>query len=147
LRLNRGETCIAPRRVIVDAARVGPLEQRLTARLAGEPLQPFADERTAARAGPLVRDALGAGARLIAGRVERDHVAGPIVLADVRDDMAIFHTEVFAPLLLLCPAAEVDEAIALANSGDYALGASIFGSTRRARAVAAQLCSGLVTIN
>jgi hypothetical protein len=41
--------------------------------------------------------------------------------------MQIAQTELFAPVFLLFHAPTVDEAISLANSTDYALGASVFG--------------------
>lgn len=146
LRSNRGETCVAPRRVIVDAGHAAELEERLCARLRREAEQPFS-ERVAARARTLVGDALSAGARLVHGRIAGGRVVGPLVLADVTRDMAIFSTEVFAPIVLMAAVDDPDSAVALANGGEHALGASVFGSTRRARAIASRLRAGLVTIN
>src|SRR5690606_9917079 len=122
------------------------LEERLRARLRREAAQPF-DRRVAASAAAMIRDAVATGARLVAGRVEADEVTGPVVLADVTSEMTIFSTEVFAPLLQISVVDGPDEAVALANRGEHALGASVFGSARRARAIAFRLRAGLVTIN
>jgi acyl-CoA reductase-like NAD-dependent aldehyde dehydrogenase len=146
LRTNRGETCVAPRRVLVAAGRCAELEARLRARLLEEREQAF-DGPLAARAATLIGDAVATGAYLVAGRSDTARVAGPIVLAGVTSDMPIFSTEVFAPLILISAVDDVDEAVALANRGDFALGASVFGSLRRARAIAPRLNAGLVTIN
>jgi acyl-CoA reductase-like NAD-dependent aldehyde dehydrogenase len=146
LRSNRGETCVAPRRVIIETAQATELEERLRERLRREAEQPF-DRRVAASAAALIRDAVAMGARLAAGRVEAGEVTGPVVLADVTSEMTIFSTEVFAPLLQISVVDGPDEAVALANRGEHALGASIFGSARRARAIALRLRAGLVTIN
>jgi acyl-CoA reductase-like NAD-dependent aldehyde dehydrogenase len=51
----------------------------------------------------------------------------PTLLSDVTKDMQIAQTELFAPVFLLMKAADVDDAIAIANSTEYALGASVFG--------------------
>lgn len=51
----------------------------------------------------------------------------PTLLSNVRSDMGIAQTELFAPIFLLMKASTVDEAIELANSTIYGLGASIFG--------------------
>lgn len=146
LRSNRGETCVAPRRVIVDAARAGEVEECLRARLCRQPPQSF-DGRVAARAAVLIEDAIELGARLLAGRIEPGGVVGPVVLTGVTRDMAIFSTEVFAPLLLMSEVDGAEEAVALANRDEHALGASVFGSVRQARRIASRLRAGLVTVN
>ncbi|KEF57813.1 NAD-dependent aldehyde dehydrogenase [Exophiala aquamarina CBS 119918] len=51
----------------------------------------------------------------------------PTLLSNVRSEMEIAQTELFAPVFLLMKARTVDEAIELANSTMYGLGASVFG--------------------
>lgn len=51
----------------------------------------------------------------------------PTLLSNVRSEMGIAQAELFAPIFLLMKAGTVDEAIELANSTIYGLGASIFG--------------------
>ncbi len=146
LRTNGGETCIAPRRVLVQASRAAELEERLQTRLREESALPF-HSAVAMSAAVLIGDAVTAGARIIAGGVEADSIMGPVVLADVTVDMAIFSTEVFAPLAVISVFDRTDAAVTLANAAPHALGASVFGAVGRARAVAARLNAGLVTIN
>ena len=60
----------------------------------------------------------------------RGHYFSPTLLSDVTKDMAIAQTELFAPVFLLMRANTVDDAINIANSTEYALGASVFGHDR-----------------
>ncbi|EXJ89120.1 NAD-dependent aldehyde dehydrogenase [Capronia epimyces CBS 606.96] len=51
----------------------------------------------------------------------------PTLLSDVTADMEIAQHELFAPIFLLMKARTADDAIVIANSTPFALGASIFG--------------------
>jgi len=95
-------------------------------------------------------------ARLVAGGVLPDlpeHVAGgffvpPTVFADVSPDNALFRDEIFGPVVSVTPFDTEDEAVALANDGPYALGASVW--TRDillAHRVVDRLKAGVVWIN
>lgn len=55
------------------------------------------------------------------------HYFLPTLLSDVTPNMTIAQTELFGPVFLLMKAATVDEAIAVANSTMYSLGAAVFG--------------------
>jgi hypothetical protein len=62
--------------------------------------------------------------------------------------MEIAQTELFAPVFLLMKAQTVDEAIAIANSTDYALGASVFGrNSVEVRKCVAGIKAGMVAVN
>ncbi|KAF1997864.1 aldehyde dehydrogenase [Amniculicola lignicola CBS 123094] len=83
----------------------------------------------------LIQDAISHGARLIAGGkqfIHPEYPAGhyftPTLLVDVTPTMRIAQTELFAPVFLLMRATDVSDAIAIANSTTYALGASVYGS-------------------
>lgn len=103
----------------------------------------------------LIADAVQHGARLLAGGkrfTHPDHPNGhyftPTFLADVTPSMAIAQTELFAPVFLLMRATSVDDAISIANSTQYALGSSVYGtSTRDLEHVARKLDAGMVAIN
>ncbi|KIX05716.1 uncharacterized protein Z518_03688 [Rhinocladiella mackenziei CBS 650.93] len=72
----------------------------------------------------------------------------PTLLSNVTVDMAIAQTELFAPVFLLMKAPSVDEAITIANSTPYALGASVFGhdSANVSRCVH-EIKAGMVAVN
>ncbi|KAK4948163.1 Meiotic Sister-Chromatid recombination aldehyde dehydrogenase [Elasticomyces elasticus] len=82
----------------------------------------------------LIASAVAQGATLHCGGRRYDHPKHPnghyfqpTLLSDVTTDMEISQTELFAPVFVLMRARSVDEAIEIANSTEYALGASVFG--------------------
>ena len=94
------------------------------------------------------------GARLVSGgqRLGGDHADGyflPLtILADVRQDSALAQHEVFGPVLAVTPFDTEEEAIALANSTSYGLGAYIHTQNlRRAHYFASQMQAGMVQVN
>ncbi|KAH9864748.1 hypothetical protein IAQ61_008693 [Plenodomus lingam] len=103
----------------------------------------------------LIEDAVENGARLLAGGYRYDHPLypsghyfTPTFIADVTPSMAIAQTELFAPIFLLMRAESVADAISIANSTPYALGASVYGSsTRDLELVAQSVHAGMVAIN
>jgi acyl-CoA reductase-like NAD-dependent aldehyde dehydrogenase len=62
--------------------------------------------------------------------------------------MEIAQTEVFAPVFVLMRAYSVADAISLANSTQYALGASVFGHRQHeVQACVAGIKAGMVAVN
>ena len=62
------------------------------------------------------------------GKVDADggNYQGPVIFADVRNDMTIAREEIFGPVLSILPFDDVDEAIAVANDSDYGLGGAVW---------------------
>jgi aldehyde dehydrogenase (NAD(P)+) len=72
----------------------------------------------------------------------------PTVFTDVKPSMSIWQEEVFGPFVAIATFDDEAEAIALANSSTYGLGASVFTENlQRAHRVAAALEAGMVWIN
>ena len=67
------------------------------------------------------------GSRLNHPVYPNGHYFQPTLLSNVTPDMTIAQTELFAPVFLLMRAASVPDAIRIANSTPYSLGASVFG--------------------
>lgn len=153
LTFNAGATCIAPRRVLVAPSRVQAFERALLARLHRTPALPV-EAAVRQRAHALVAAAVADGARLLAGgSADPDEAAAagggmqPTLLTDVTPAMTIAGSDVFAPVLSIMPVLDEDVAVATVNASPYRLGASVFGAPRTARALAARLDVGTVTIN
>lgn len=157
LRLNGGATCIAPRRAFVHHALLAAVEDRLAAavermvRPAEPGPEPMARAPVSAaswhRARELVAAAVEGGARLVCGDLSRQGSTTPFVVADPPAGAELLRADLFAPVVTLVPVGDVDEAVLRANDCPYALGASVFGGEEQARAAAARLHAGVVTVN
>lgn len=148
LRLNSGQTCIAPRRVFVARSVATEFEGRLTRALADSTAAEFSPAQQR-RLAPLFLDALSDGAHLLAGKVESDSkIVGPLVLAGVAPNAALLREDIFGPLLAVMTVADDDEAVHLTNENSYALGATIFSRDETAaREIAWRIEAGVVVIN
>ena len=148
LRLNNSATCIAPRRVFVHRSRATELEGRLAEYFqTGGPaeISGFTNPHWL----PLVTEALGAGAHLLAGRIQPEgSFHTPIIFAGMKPSMRLVREDIFAPVLSLINVTDEDEALAFAAQCPYALGATIFSRDESAaRALAARVRAGVVVIN
>jgi len=143
--LNRGQTCIAVRRIFVA--------RPLAADFAG------AIRKLAANASPVSLVTPGQSSqaeRLIADATAREATstsAGPgglvpTFLLDTPPDAAICREACFAPLAAVIPFESLDEAIRWARQSPFGLAASIFSSdVESARNLAARIPAGHVSIN
>ncbi|MGH9087999.1 MAG: aldehyde dehydrogenase family protein [Acidimicrobiales bacterium] len=158
---NNGQSCIAAKRFVVEAAVFDRFADRFTEAMAaltvGDPLEPATD------VGPLVsaaqRDQLAAqvedarakGATVRCGGGAPDGPGWfyrPTVLTEVTTEMQVLTEEVFGPVATVEAVADVDEAIAVANRTQYGLGASVWtrDEAERRRLVAG-VRSGQVFVN
>jgi RHH-type proline utilization regulon transcriptional repressor/proline dehydrogenase/delta 1-pyrroline-5-carboxylate dehydrogenase len=72
----------------------------------------------------------------------------PVIVDHARPDSAVVRDEVFGPVLAIQRAADLDEALALANATDFALTAGIFSrSPAHIRRAATELRAGNVYVN
>lgn len=145
LNLNRGATCMAPKRVFVSASRATELEGRLVESLRGRSIEKTGYVKWNA----LINDALARGGHLIAGEIGTDgSLRLPVVLGGVSPACQLLHEDVFAPVLAVVTVADDREAILRVNDCPYALMASVFSRDElAAREIATQVRAGLVTIN
>jgi acyl-CoA reductase-like NAD-dependent aldehyde dehydrogenase len=152
--LNRGQTCIAVRRIFVDKA-VYPrfLERlRLAAANHSQPL-PLMQEPQAIQAARLVAESIATGGKLLvpvdqlpANNRGSDYPATFIV--DARPEMAVCREAIFAPVAAVIPFDDLRQVIQQQSLCPYALGASIFTrDARTAMLLAESLSTGLVTVN
>ena len=149
LRLNAGETCMAPRRVFVHRSIATELEGRLAKFFSGWNDQAILPSSAANKLRPLLEEALAAGAHLVTGTIHRDgSIRTPLILAGVSPLLRVLREDVFASVLSLVTIADDNEAVARANDCPYALGASIFTRHEAAgRRLATQLNVGVVSLN
>jgi succinate-semialdehyde dehydrogenase / glutarate-semialdehyde dehydrogenase len=158
--VNSGQSCIAAKRFIV-VGDPRPFERAFAQALAQMTIGDPADRTT--QIGPLARldllenlqrqvqQSIQAGARLVTGgnRLPRKgYFYTPTLLSDVRPGMPAFDEETFGPVAALIAAADVDDAVRLANLSRYGLGASVWTrDVKLAQSLSARLDSGSVFIN
>lgn len=160
--LNAGQSCISPKRFIVDAAVVDEFTRLFVDQVArlqvGDPEAEGTEVGPMARADLLdgvdaqVRAAVDAGARLLHGGHRLEGTDGffyaPTVLADVRPGMSVYAEEVFGPVAAIITVDGVDEAVQVANDTPFGLGASVWGAdVDAAIAVGRRIESGACFIN
>src|SRR5207302_11073269 len=94
------------------------LRPKVAALATGNPLEdktkvgPMVRERDAVRVEEWVREAVGAGARLVTGGERRGAIYAPTILADVKPDMRVSRSELFGPAVAVTPVGTIDDAIA-----------------------------------
>jgi succinate-semialdehyde dehydrogenase/glutarate-semialdehyde dehydrogenase len=158
---NNGQSCIAAKRFIVLADVADAFLQRFRARLAeavmGDPCDPTTT------LGPLARkdlrdtlhaqvmDSIARGARLVLGGVLPEGAGywyPPTLLTECAPGMPVWDEETFGPVAALRVVRDVEEAVAVANMGTYALGASVWaGDPTEGERVALRLRGGVAFVN
>ena len=161
---NSGQSCNAPTRMLVPAARLD--EVMAIARAAAAVVKVGDPQSESTTIGPvvskvqfdkiqrLIQAGIDEGAKLVCGGpgrpegLETGYYVRPTVFADVRNDMTIAREEIFGPVLAILPYRDEDEAIRIANDTVYGLSGYVTSaSIEHARKVAAQLRAGKVHLN
>ncbi|MBC7520025.1 MAG: aldehyde dehydrogenase family protein [Sandarakinorhabdus sp.] len=114
-------------------------------------LGPFIFARQAEIVAAQLADAVAKGAVIHTGGVIEDHGGKwlrPTVITGVTPDMALMTEENFGPVIPVIPFGSIDEAVALANAGQFGLSAAVLaGTVAEAESVAVRLKAGAVSIN
>lgn len=149
LNLNGSATCIAPRRVFIRAEEQKLLETRLKERLQfSRPLNVFPPAFRLLK--QLVLEACEEGASAVCGSVEElegEPLMRPLVLRNVKPQMRLVQSDLFAPIVSLITVPDWVEAVAADRQCPYALCASIFGNPDEAEQRAPQIDAGCIVIN
>lgn len=158
-----GQRCTASSRVIVDDAVhdrfVAALAERAGALRVGAALDPATEVGPASNQSQYEQNlryidiATADGGRLVTGgdalRLDTPgYYMRPALIADTAPDMRINREEVFGPLVSTVRVKDYDEALAIANQGDFGLSAGIVTtSLARARHFRRNVRAGMVMVN
>lgn len=153
-----GQNCIGTQRIFVARAvysRFASYMAELTGSMkVGNPLDeatdmgPMIDVKQAQRIESWVNEALVQGAKVLCGHHRENALYFPTILTDVPTDARVWCEEVFAPLVILMPFNDLDQALALANDTESTLHAGIFTTNLdTALSAAERLQAGGVMIN
>jgi acyl-CoA reductase-like NAD-dependent aldehyde dehydrogenase len=142
--LNRGQTCIAVRRIYVARPINAAFTDALRKLAANAPPVSLVTTGQSTQAEKLIADAVSRGARpTIAG----DGLV-PTFLLDTPPDAAICREACFAPLAGVTPYDSLDDAIRWARQSPFGLAASIFSAdVEAAKKLAERIPAGHVSIN
>lgn len=132
---NTGQSCIAAKRFLVHESLHRTFTERMEAVIHENPIiNPQSDASTM---GVLARTDLAEnlkaqlnasirqGAKLVTGGEQKGAHFSPALLTDVTPEMTCFREETFGPLACVTSFSTKEEAIALANTSDYGLGATV----------------------
>jgi acyl-CoA reductase-like NAD-dependent aldehyde dehydrogenase len=162
---NCGQTCVAVKRLFVDASIYDTFIQELISAMQhivpGDgmhpqttmgPLNNLAQKEIVSRQVQDTIDAKQGFIRYQGTLGEHADPSGfffpPILLTDLSPDAPVMQQEVFGPVLPVVPFTSIDEAIDLANDTKYGLGASIWTTQlETVHMIAPSLRSGVVWVN
>ena len=158
---NTGQSCIAAKRLMVVEDVYDDFVEAIVAKFSdlapGDPadpsttLGPLSSERAAQGLDEQIKDAVDRGAVAHVGGGRPDHdgaFVSATVLTGVTPEMRAWSEELFGPVAVVYKVRDEDEAVELANSSAYGLGAVVFSQDLdRARSVADRLESGMVWVN
>ncbi|WP_432653855.1 aldehyde dehydrogenase family protein [Sphingobium nicotianae] len=161
---NVGQSCTAPTRMLVPAARLADVEalaaEAANGIIVAHPLDesafigPLANAAQFAKVQALIQSGIDQGAKLICGGLglppglNRGYFARPTIFSEVTPDMRIAQEEIFGPVVVLMPYENEDDAIRIANATVYGLSSHVQSANlESARRVARQIRAGQVHIN
>ncbi len=156
--INAGQVCISVQRVIVDekimANFLDALKPKVEAIKVGNPksdetkVGTLINESEAIRVENSIKQAVSDGATLLTGGARDKTIIKPAIVCGVDPKSAFAQDELFGPAIAVSSANGIKEAIGLANSTIYGLGAGVFTkNVDLAIQSAREIDAGIVHIN
>jgi aldehyde dehydrogenase (NAD+) len=161
---NSGQSCNAPTRMLVPAAKLAEVEA-IAKRVAesvitGDPtsektnLGPVVSKLQFERVEGYIAKGIAEGAKVVIGGsgrpdgLTKGYFVKPTIFSNVRNDMTIAREEIFGPVLCILPYDSEEQAVQIANDTPYGLAAYVWSKDNlRARRIGAQIRAGQVTLN
>ena len=161
---NCGQSCAAPTRMVVPAARLAEVEEFAAATANGivvnDPMDeaafngPLANGRQFDKVQELIQSGIDQGAKLICGGTGRpaglNHgfFARPTIFSEVTPEMRIAQEEIFGPVVVIMPYQDEEDAVRIANATVYGLSSHVQSpDPERARRFASRIRAGQVHLN
>ena len=156
--MNQGQICMSTERLIVDKKVADPFAKILAAKAAALPagnpaeknvvLGSLVSTEAADRVQSLIKDAVSKGAEVLSGNSRDGTIMSATVLDHVTPTMAIYGEESFGPVVCIIRVEGEEEAIRVANDGEYGLSSSVFSQDiARALTIAKRIEAGICHIN
>lgn len=155
---NTGQVCMCTDRIVADRTIADELTERLSEAaegiVVGDPREeatqmgPLINDAAASQFASFVDNARAAGARVVTGGSRDGRYAAPTVLVDLPSAASYYHEEGFSPIVSVHAVHGDEEALAVANEGEYGLIGAIFSRDSGAAArVASRMRAGAVHVN
>ncbi|WP_297835511.1 aldehyde dehydrogenase [Pseudomonas sp.] len=157
--LYQGQICMSTERFVVDEAIadefVAKFAQRVSSLEVGNPVNapgavigPMISQGSVQRINQLLDDAIGKGARIVAGGLADQALMSPTLVDQVTSSMDIYDEETFGPVTTIVRVKGAEQALEVANDTAYGLSSSIFSrNVSLALDLASRLDAGCVHIN
>jgi aldehyde dehydrogenase (NAD+) len=161
---NSGQSCNAPTRMLVPAAKLAEVEA-IAKRVAesvitGDPtsektnLGPVVSKLQFERVEGYIAKGIAEGAKVVIGGsgrpdgLTKGYFVKPTIFSNVRNDMTIAREEIFGPVLCILPYDSEEQAVKIANDTPYGLAAYVWSKDNlHARRIGGQIRAGQVTLN
>jgi aldehyde dehydrogenase (NAD+) len=161
---NSGQSCNAPTRMLVPAAKLAEVEA-IAKRVAesvvtGDPtsektqLGPVVSKLQFERVEGYIAKGIAEGAKVVIGGsgrpdgLSKGYFVKPTIFSNVRNDMTIAREEIFGPVLCILPYDNEEQAVQIANDTPYGLAAYVWSQDNlHARRIGARIRAGQVTLN
>jgi aldehyde dehydrogenase (NAD+) len=161
---NSGQSCNAPTRMLVPAAKLAEVEA-IAKRVAegvitGDPtsektnLGPVVSKLQFERVEGYIAKGIAEGAKVVIGGsgrpdgLTKGYFVKPTIFSNVRNDMIIAREEIFGPVLCILPYDNEEQAVQIANDTPYGLAAYVWSKDNlRARRIGGRIRAGQVTLN
>ena len=132
-----GQTCTAPKRILVHRSIYTPFLERLVERvkqlIVGDPadprtdVSPVASDLAVSMIAAQLEDARQKGAEILVGGTIEGNLIFPTVVKNCTDDMLGMREEVFGPVAFTSSFETSEEVVARAKNHKYGLRAAVFG--------------------
>jgi acyl-CoA reductase-like NAD-dependent aldehyde dehydrogenase len=142
-----GQTCTAPKRIYIHRAIYDRFLEMLVDEVGtlfvGDPedpdvdISPVVSDLAVARIKAALEEAVGRGAKILAGGNIEGNLVYPTIVKDATDDMLGMREEIFGPVLFTTSFDTVEEVVARARNHKYGLRAALFGGPKAAQGAAA----------
>ncbi|HTQ69489.1 MAG TPA: aldehyde dehydrogenase family protein [Solirubrobacteraceae bacterium] len=152
---NSGQVCVRPKRIFVHQTvaqdLVSAVVEKTHALRRGVDFGPLINAMQLTTVEEQIEDARISGARVLCGGTrftDGGYYYAPTILVDVTPSMRVMREECFGPVMPIVTFESTEEALGLANSGVYGLGASIWtADVAGGSQLAEALDCGMVWVN
>ncbi len=154
--MNTGQTCMAPRRALVDEKVYAEFVRRLASRAGAARPRPLISEQSAKQCYDLAVDCQARGGRSLAGVIDapspdsngRLRCLRPMAFADCPRDVPLLEGRHFGPLLGIVPVKNLEDALSIHDKVDQVLTTSVFTrNPARIDSFRHRLRSTIITVN